>query len=119
MPIIKSAKKREKQEQKREKQNELTKSLYRGAFKRLTHAVQNGYKDFAQKLLPYVFKTLDTAAKKNVLHKNKAARHKSQASKMIENIDTAANTDSEKTASKKSTAKKASTASKSPKTSKK
>ena len=55
----------------------------RDVSKDLTQAIKQGDKVEALKLLPQVFSTLDTAVKKNILHKNNAARKKSNLSKAI------------------------------------
>lgn len=64
----------------------MTRSIYRNALKKFkTLIAQNDPKE-AEKTLPYVFKTLDTAAKKNVISDNKAARHKSAAAKALDHL---------------------------------
>ncbi|MEA3305164.1 MAG: 30S ribosomal protein S20 [Patescibacteria group bacterium] len=83
MPIIKSAKKRVKQAAVRTERNNMTRSLYRGAMKRFYTAIEAGDKKAAEAMIPHIYKTLDTAAKKNVIHTNKAARHKSQVMKAL------------------------------------
>jgi small subunit ribosomal protein S20 len=72
MPIIKSAKKKLRQDYKRTAANVQTKQEYREAIK---DAKKNPTKkDATQK----AYSAIDTAVKKNVIHKNKAARLKSQ-----------------------------------------
>ena len=80
MPIIKSAKKRVRVASKASKRNAKTKRNLRTAVKSLHTAIKGGSKD-TQKHLKKVQSAIDTAAKKNVIHKNKAARKKSQAAK--------------------------------------
>jgi len=72
MPIIKSAKKRVKVAAKQSVQNARTKKNLRTAIKAFQAAVKSGKKiDEAQMK---VQSTIDTAAKKNVISKNKASR---------------------------------------------
>lgn len=73
MPNIKSAKKKLRQDAKREKQNMTYK-------KTLKKTVKNMGK-MKSKDLKKAFSTIDKAAKKGVIHKNKAARLKSRISR--------------------------------------
>lgn len=77
MPIIKSAKKRARQTQVREARNRLTKKNMREAIKALREDAKNGGKNAAE-LFKKAQATIDTAVKKNVLHKNNGARKKSR-----------------------------------------
>jgi small subunit ribosomal protein S20 len=74
MPIIKSAKKRVKVAKKAAIRNHKTKRSLKAALKLLS---TNG----SAKTLRDAQSSIDTAAKKNVIHKNKAARLKSRAAK--------------------------------------
>lgn len=69
MPIIASAKKKLRQDKKREQVNAKTRKLYKLALK---VARLNTTKDTQA----HAFSTLDLAAKKGVIHKNKANRLK-------------------------------------------
>lgn len=73
MPIIKSAKKRVRVSNKAAIRNSKTKRQLKSAIK-LFHATP------ADKTLRKVNSEIDKAAKKNVIHKNKAARLKKRAS---------------------------------------
>jgi ribosomal protein S20 len=73
MPIIKSAKKRVKTANKATIRNSKTKRSLRSALKAFT-------KTPSSKAASSVQSNLDKAAKKGVIHKNKAARLKKQAS---------------------------------------
>lgn len=53
------------------------------ATKELKKLVTAGKMDEAKKTLSQVFSALDKAAKKNIIHKNKAARKKSRLSKLL------------------------------------
>ena len=77
MPIIKSAKKRARQAKVREARNKLTKKNMREAIKALREDAKNGGK-YAGVLFKKVQSTIDTAVKKNIIHKNNAARKKSR-----------------------------------------
>ncbi len=79
MPIIKSAIKRARQNEVRRVRRLPFKTQLKTAVRKFTDLVQEGKKDEARKLLPRVFKTIDTAAKKHILHPNNAARKKSAA----------------------------------------
>lgn len=80
MPIIKSAKKRVRTATKAAVRNSKTKRGLKGALKAFHKAITGGEKDL-KKLQSKAQSALDTAAKKGVVHKNKAARKKSQVAK--------------------------------------
>lgn len=83
MPIIKSAKKRVKQAAVRQKRNYATRRKMKGAIKEITELVKAKKVEEAITKLPYAYKVIDTAAKKNVVHKNNAARKKSRLAKLV------------------------------------
>ena len=74
MPIIKSAKKRQKTARKATIRNFKTKRNLKSALKTLTKKVN--HKNFSS-----VQSNVDKAVKKHLIHKNKAARLKSKAAK--------------------------------------
>ena len=76
MPIIKSAKKRVKTAAKAKARNARTKRSLREALKAFAKAVESGKAADIQKTQAEAVSALDTAAKKAVIHKNKAARQK-------------------------------------------
>ena len=78
MPVIKSAKKKLRQDRKRQKRNKQLKSLVSGATSKLKKA-------FSEANLKQTTSLIDKAVKKNLLHKNKAARMKSQHNKLSKN----------------------------------
>jgi small subunit ribosomal protein S20 len=80
MPIIKSAKKRVKVSTKATVRNAKTKRTLREAVKAFTTAVAGGKSSEVEAAHKKANSAIDTAAKKNVLHKNKAARKKAQLS---------------------------------------
>jgi len=79
MPIIKSAKKRVRVATKAAIRNSKTKRSLKSAIKSFTAALGASDKKKALSALDKVQSELDKAAKKGVMHKNKAARKKSQA----------------------------------------
>jgi small subunit ribosomal protein S20 len=76
MPILKSAKKALKVAKRRKTENDTLKKKVRNAQKafRTSPSVE---------ALRSAFSTIDTATKKHLMHKNKAARLKSQLSKLL------------------------------------
>lgn len=80
MPIIKSAKKRVKVARKATIRNSKTKRSLKASVKAFTAAV-TGKDKKAGEALSKVQSEIDKAAKKGVMHKNKAARKQAQASK--------------------------------------
>lgn len=83
MPIIKSAKKRMKQNAVRRAQRVPVKTYMKTMIRKVMDAVKDGKKDDAAKILPEVYKAIDMAAKRNIIHKNTAARRKSRMAKMV------------------------------------
>lgn len=75
MPVIKSAKKKLRKDKKRELRN----NTFRASYKK---AVKNAKKSPTVKKLSESSKVIDKAAKKGVIHKNKAARLKSRLAKL-------------------------------------
>lgn len=76
MPILKGAKKALRQTKSRSQSNSIKKTALRSALMRLR-------KEKKVVLLNEVYKLADKAAKAGVIHKNKAARIKSAASKLV------------------------------------
>ena len=102
MPIIKSAKKRVKVSTKATIRNAKTKRTIRESVKAFHASLVNGKADKITEAHNKAISAIDIAAKKNVLHKNKAARKKSQ-------LATAAKTAGTKPKAKKPTSTKAKT----------
>jgi len=84
MPITQSAKKALRQSVRRRARNLRRKESYKNTLKEFKKLAASGKKDEAKKLLPKVYKTLDKAAKTNVISKNKAARLKSSAALLVQ-----------------------------------
>src|SRR5580765_804665 len=103
MPIIKSAKKRVKVAAKARSRNLHTKRELRRALKAYTAALESGKPAEVAKTQAEAMSALDIAAKKAVIHKNKAARQKSRLAAQAK----AAGIKPQKSAAKKAPAKKA------------
>ena len=86
MPKIQSAKKALRQNKRRQMRNLVRKEAYKNALKQLKKLVAAKKIDEARAKLPHVYQALDKAAKAKVIEKNKAARLKSQASRMVNGI---------------------------------
>jgi small subunit ribosomal protein S20 len=76
MPIIARASKKLRHDRKRTK-------VTMAARENLRNFVKSFRKSPTKKSLSGVFQTLDKAAKRNIIHKNKAARLKSRLSKLL------------------------------------
>lgn len=76
MPVIKSAKKKLRQDKKRQEANKIVKDLVKSEVKAFR-------KSPSETKLKAVFHAVDKAVKKNVVHKNKAARMKGTLSALI------------------------------------
>jgi small subunit ribosomal protein S20 len=83
VPIIKSAIKRARQNDIRRERRQPHKTRLKTVIRSYMDLVKEGKKDEAQKMLPQVFKVIDTACKKHIIHRNTANRKKSGLSKMV------------------------------------
>lgn len=72
------ARKRAKQAEKRREHNTSQRSQFRTAVKRVLKAVQAGQKDEAIAAFKQAVPVLDTMVNKKIIHRHKAARHKSR-----------------------------------------
>ena len=79
MPNCKQAAKRLRQAETRRQENKMARTSMRTAIKRVLRAETS--EDAAQ-VLPMAIKRIDKAAKKNVIHKNAAARYKSRVARV-------------------------------------
>ena len=83
MANIKSAKKRAIQAEKRRQHNASRRSMTRTCIKKVVAAIEAGNKEEAQKAFTTAVPVLDRMATKGLIHKNKAARHKSRLNAQI------------------------------------
>jgi small subunit ribosomal protein S20 len=95
MPSSKQAKKRLRQDEKKKMVNRGIKSEVRTNVKKVLQAVEDHDMEAANKALPMAMKKIDKAAKRNVLHKNQAARKISKLSKKVNSLSSEAPKDSE------------------------
>ena len=83
MANIKSAKKRAIQSEKRRQHNASRRSMMRTYLKKTIAAIATGDKEAATKAFAEATPILDRMATKGLIHKNKAARHKSNLAAQI------------------------------------
>jgi len=83
MPIIKSAKKKMKQDIVKTKRNNIVRNRLTSRMKELTKAVKEHQLTELPKLLTEAYKIIDTACKKNLIKKNNAARKKSRMARIV------------------------------------
>ena len=79
MPNIKSAKKKMRQDVSRTERNDTHRERIDGVLRNATKGVKTKKEDFVKK----AYATIDKAAKKSVIHKNKAARLKKRVSRLV------------------------------------
>ena len=77
------ARKRARQSDKQREHNASLRSELRTAIKRVKKAIAAGDKTAAQSVFSESVSTVDSIADKKIIHKNKAARHKSRLSAAI------------------------------------
>ncbi len=83
MPNIKSAKKRVKVSEIKTLQNKMVKTALKTSMKKYEAAVAAGNREEAAKAYTVAVKKLDSAASRGIIHKNNAARKKSQYTLML------------------------------------
>lgn len=83
MANIKSAKKRARTSEKRRLANMAQRSRLRTYIKRVITDVEKGDKEAALASYNAAVPIIDNMAGKGIVHKNKAARHKSRLNKMV------------------------------------
>jgi small subunit ribosomal protein S20 len=105
MPIIKSAQKRVRTARKATIRNLKVKRTMKTAIKALDKVVKSGKKSAGDEYSEAA-SAIDTAAKKGIIHKNKAARQKSRLAKQMKKAGVSTAGSSKKTSVKKPTAKK-------------
>lgn len=77
------ARKRARQSVERNKHNASLRSMLRTAIKRVRQAIDAGDKAVATDIFQKTTSTIDRIADKRIIHKNKAARHKSRLAAAI------------------------------------
>ena len=77
------ARKRARQSVARNKHNSSLRSMLRTAITRVRSAIETGDKAAASAVLQKATGVIDRIADKNIIHKNKAARHKSRLTAAI------------------------------------
>ena len=80
------AKKRARQAEKHRQHNASFRSMVRTAIKRVVAAIETGDKDQAQAAYTAAMPVIDRMADKGIIHKNKAARHKSRLNAQIKEL---------------------------------
>lgn len=86
MPITKSAIKAAKQSKVRQSRLLPYKTQMRTLMRKLRDTVKEGKKDEAQKLLAQVYKSIDTAAKKKIIHRRNADRKKASMARILAGV---------------------------------
>jgi small subunit ribosomal protein S20 len=81
---IASAKKRARQAIGRRLRNASQRSMLRSQIKKVVVAVQTGNREIAQKAYQDAVPVIDSMVNKGLIHKNKAARHKSRLNTRIQ-----------------------------------
>ncbi|HET7664132.1 MAG TPA: 30S ribosomal protein S20 [Rhodanobacteraceae bacterium] len=87
MANIKSAKKRARQSENNRQRNASARSMVRTALKKVVKAIEAGDKAAAAGAYQAVVPLLDRQASRGLIHKNKAARHKSRLNAAIHALD--------------------------------
>ncbi len=83
MPITKSAIKAVRQNSARRKRRQPFNTQMKTTIRSFTDLVTEKKIDQAKTMLPKVYASIDTAAKKKIIHKNNASRKKSMLAKML------------------------------------
>ena len=86
MANIASAKKRARQGVKRTLHNKSQRSMMRRYMKRVINAIAKGDRDEARQAYQEAVPVIDRMSNKGIIHKNKAARHKSRLNAQIQGL---------------------------------
>ncbi len=84
MANIASAKKRARQAEKHRLHNTGYRSMFRTYLKRIVNEIEKGDKEAAATAYKDAIPVIDQMANKGLIHKNKAARHKSRLNAQIQ-----------------------------------
>ena len=80
------ARKRARQSVARNKHNASMRSMLRTSIKRVRQAIDAGDKTAAEEIFRKATSMIDRVADKNIIHKNKAARHKSRLAAAVKSL---------------------------------
>ena len=83
MPITPSAEKRARQNIIRRARLLPYRTMMKTMVRKFMDAVKAGKLEEARSLLPTIYKAIDTASKKRIIHRNAAARKKSRMAKLL------------------------------------
>lgn len=83
MPLLKASIKHARQSEERNARRQPFKTGMKTHMKKILELVKEGKQAEAAKVLPAAFKSIDTAAKKNIIHWKNAAKKKSALSRMV------------------------------------
>ena len=86
MPIIKSAKKRMRQNERRNARNRMRRSTLRTSIRRLHEAIAQGDQDAIQAQWVKTQGLIDCTARLGIIHRNAAARTKSRLARRIQQV---------------------------------
>ena len=86
MANTRQAKKRIRQSEKHRQHNVALRSMYRTAISKVAQAVQKGDKSAAASAYQVAVPVIDKMVTKGIIHKNKAARHKSRLNAGIQKL---------------------------------
>lgn len=100
MPVIKSAIKKARQDEKARKHNRGIRDEYKEAAKKVRKLALSGEVKKAQEELKTAYSKIDRAAKRNVIHKNTAARRKSRLSAFLKKVSESKKVEPKKTEKK-------------------
>ena len=83
MPLIKSAKKRLRQDEKKRIRNKAIRNEVRNQVKKINKLFLAGNIEEARRIQPEIIRLIDKIVSKGIWHKNKAARIKSRIAKKL------------------------------------
>lgn len=87
MPIIKAAKKSMRQDAKRKARRFPLRTLLKTVYKKALGLIKEGKVEETKKFMPYAYKVIDTAAKKNIIHPKNAANKKSRIARELNALE--------------------------------
>jgi small subunit ribosomal protein S20 len=87
MPVIKSSKKSMRQTAKRKARNYPVRNQLKTVYKKALQLVKDGKLEEAKKFLPFAYKVIDMATKKNLIHENNASHKKSRIALALNELE--------------------------------